>query len=551
MKIAIVQTNPLIGDFEGTLKVHKEAILQYGNAVDVIAFPELSVCGYYPYDLLESKAFLDACNASVQAIIEASKGVGAAIIIGSPIRNKTGKGKALFNAALVIQKGTLVAQYNKKLLPTYDIFDEARHFEPGTDSVVIDVNSEKVGIVICEDLWFDEKYKEDPLSLAVSQGATSIISLNASPAYAGKDAVRKIMFSDKARQFGVSVVYVNQTGGQDNIVFDGNSFVSNAQGLITDETGSSAGVSVFDTSKTTSVNIVGNKVKARHDLIVTGIRDYIRKCGFSQIVVGSSGGIDSAVVLALATEALGAENVFAVTMPSRFSSTGSVSDSVDLCNNLGIKLYTYTIGEEVDLACEKFKASFNEEVSRLTLENIQARIRGRVLMEFSNQYAALVLATGNKSELSVGYATLYGDMSGALSPIGDCYKMEVFQLARYINEKAGREVVPVAIIDKLPSAELFPGQVDQDSLPPYPVLDAFLRLHLEGSELGEQEMVENLEILSLASMSLAEQDKLLRMVNNAEFKRKQAPPVIKVSKKSFGMGRQVPVTMKFKSFGER
>ncbi len=485
-------------------------------------------------------------------LTEATANHACAIVVGIIARNTKVIGKGLFNALAVLSDGHKVFEYHKRLLPTYNIFDEARHFSPGKNTSIFEYQGIKLGFLICEDSWArtdNFKYAQDPVDALRQQQLDLVISINASPNNIGKMAERMKIINKVAIDTKAPVIYVNQVGGNDELVFDGASFVMNSQGelaYLMESFNEQIGEIELDHISTEKAILVEpNASEIILNQTVLGIRDYVRKCGFSQVVIGSSGGIDSAVTLAICVEALESENVIAITMPSKFSSEGSVSDSIILCNNLGVKLLTASIAEEFDIAVKRFEAMAGEKPSGLTQENIQARIRGRILMEYSNHYGTLVVSTGNKSEMSVGYATLYGDMNGGINPLGDLYKMEVYAVAKFINESEGEAKIPNEIIEKEPSAELSKGQQDSDSLPEYPLLDAILKLYIEGDLLDSNEREICQKVIQRFGVSEDFVVRIHRMVDNAEFKRRQAPPIIRIQKRSFGMGRWLPVAARY------
>ena len=477
--------------------------------------------------------------------------------------SRDGPGKHLQNALVVLKAGEIAMRYAKQLLPTYNIFDEHRHFEPGPDVArVLRIGQTQVGLLICEDGWNDEglDYAVNPFTRMADAAPDLVVSINASPSNIGKREQRHQVFGDASRRHRLPVLYVNQVGGQDQIVFDGASFAVEPERGVTYEARrfvedvttlrfDNGSFTALDGNPLPKVNSQGLSTMAFYRAqIVLGLRDYARRCGFHQAVVGSSGGIDSALTLALAAEALGAENVAAITMPSVYSSAGSVDDSVVLCRNLGISLATHPIAEAVAVYARQFEASFGQALKGLPLENLQARVRGTVLMEYSNAFGHLLLTTGNKSEISVGYCTLYGDTNGGLGLIGDLYKTEVFALARHVNEAAGRELIPQAIIDKAPSAELAPDQRDTDSLPPYPVLDEVLKVLIEGQRLAKWELTEATAFVERLRSDPAGEALIQRvrgMIARNEYKRRQAPPIIRVRARAFGTGRQMPIAAKF------
>lgn len=563
-RITLAQINPTIGDFAGNIALMRAAAAQaQAEKAQMVVFPELSLTGYSPGDLLDEADFLARCATALDELLGATRATpGLCWVVGAPTR-RSGPGKALENSLLVLRDGAVVLQYAKQLLPTYNVFDEHRYFEPGPDVArVLRLGDTQVGFLICEDGWNDEgdSYAVNPFARLADAAPDLIVSINASPSNVGKREQRHRLFAAACRRHQLPLVYVNQVGGHDQLVFDGASFA------VTPEAGIVFEAARFEESVTTLQLADGRFVAADGAVlpqvpaaglplmefyrrqIVLGLRDYARRCGFRQAVVGSSGGIDSALTLALAVEALGADNVVGITMPSRFSSSGSVSDSASLCRNLGIKLYEHPIRDIVSQYEGGFAECFAQPLCGLAQENLQARVRGTLLMEFSNSYGHLLLTTGNKSEISVGYCTLYGDTNGGLGLIGDLYKTEVFELCRHLNASAGRELIPLAIIDKEPSAELAPDQRDSDSLPPYPVLDSILKVLIEGDRLGadEREAVE----AAYASLVLGVEGQALvvrirRMIARNEYKRRQAPPILRLRGRAFGSGRQMPIAAKY------
>ncbi len=563
IRIHIAQINPTIGDLEGNLaRIQEEGALAHAHGADLVVFPELCLTGYYPGDLLDEPAFLERTAQALDRLRLATiQAPGLHWVVGAPTP-RTGPGKGLENTLLVLCDGEVRLRYAKQLLPTYGIFDERRHFEPGPDVArILRVKGARVGFLLCEDAWNDpcEAYAINPWRRLADASPDLVIGINASPSHLGKRTSRHELFSESSRRHGLPFLYVNQVGGHDQVVFDGGSFaVEPGSGVVAEwalfqEDSALVGFRAgrFESCGAPPLPapdptpLVDAEFQRRQ--IVLGLRDYARRCGFSKVVVGSSGGIDSALTLALAVEALGAGNVEAVTMPSRWSSEGSVSDSVALCRNLGIALRTHPIEELVDAACRGFQDAFGQELAGVARENVQARLRGTILMEHSNSFGHLLLTTGNKSEISVGYCTLYGDTNGGLGPIGDLYKMEVFALSRHINAVAGREVIPTAIIDKEPSAELAPGQRDQDSLPPYPVLDAILKDLIEGTLLSARDRREVDAVLASLRETPEGRTTIARVKNllaRTEYKRRQAPPILRLRARAFGSGRQMPIAAK-------
>ena len=564
LKITVAQLNYTVGDIEGNARKMIAAAQQAAmEGSELVVFSELSLTGYYPGDLLEEPLFMTRVAEGLVTLQQASRQLqGLHWVVGAPV-SRDGPGKHLQNALVVLKAGEIAMRYAKQLLPTYNIFDEHRHFEPGPDVArVLRIGQTQVGLLICEDGWNDEglDYAVNPFTRMADAAPDLVVSINASPSNIGKREQRHQVFGDASRRHRLPVLYVNQVGGQDQIVFDGASFavepergvIYEARRFVEDVTTlrfDNGSFTALDGSPLPKVNTKGLSTMAFYRAqIVLGLRDYARRCGFHQAVVGSSGGIDSALTLALAAEALGAENVAAITMPSVYSSAGSVDDSVVLCRNLGISLATHPIAEAVAVYARQFEASFGQALKGLPLENLQARVRGTVLMEYSNAFGHLLLATGNKSEISVGYCTLYGDTNGGLGLIGDLYKTEVFALARHVNEAAGRELIPQAIIDKAPSAELAPDQRDTDSLPPYPVLDEVLKVLIEGQRLAKWELTEATAFVERLRSDPAGEALIQRvrgMIARNEYKRRQAPPIIRVRARAFGTGRQMPIAAKF------
>ncbi|ODS60114.1 MAG: NAD+ synthase [Acidovorax sp. SCN 65-108] len=564
LRITLAQLNFTVGDIEGNVARMVAAAQQAAREqADLIVFSELSLCGYYPGDMLEETGFQQRIDAGISALQQASAELPQLHwVLGAPTPAR-GPGKRLHNSLLVLQGGAVRLQYAKQLLPTYNIFDERRHFEPGPDvAKVLRIGSTQVGLLICEDGWNDHgaDYATNPFERMRDAAPDLVVSINASPSHTGKREQRHQIFADAARRHGLPILYVNQIGGHDQVVYDGASFaaepdagvVFEAQRFVEDVRTLQFDNGHFLSAEGARPAPVPTQGLPAMDFyrqqIVLGLRDYAWRCGFTQVVVGSSGGIDSALTLALAVEALGADNVVGVTMPSRYSSSGSVDDSVALCNNLGVRLFTHPIAELVAGYAQQFEASFGQPLQGLPLENLQARIRGTVLMEYSNAFGHLLLTTGNKSEISVGYCTLYGDTNGGLGLIGDLYKTEVFALSRHVNEHAGRELIPQAIIDKEPSAELAPGQRDVDSLPPYPVLDEVLKLLIEGDRLSaeEHQAAQNFVAqLQTDDAGRALVQRVRMMVARNEYKRRQAPPIVRVRARAFGSGRQMPIAARY------
>jgi NAD+ synthase (glutamine-hydrolysing) len=564
LTLTLAQLNFTVGDVAGNVqKMISAAHRARDDGSSLVVFPELSLTGYYPCDLLDEPTFLDRVEKGLAELRSASRQLPQLHwVVGAPLRRE-GPGKRLENTLIVLHAGEVVLRYAKQLLPTYNIFDERRHFEPGPDvAKVLRIGGTQVGLMICEDGWNDGggDYRINPFERMRDAAPDLVVSINASPSNIGKREQRHHVFGSASRRHGLPVLYVNQIGGHDQLVYDGGSFaVEPAGGVVfeADRFVEDVRTLRFDNGRFLTrdgeppapVPPEGLSTMAFYQQqIVLGLQDYARRCGFSQAVVGSSGGIDSALTLALAVQALGPRNVMAVTMPSRFSSAGSVDDSVTLCRHLGIELATHPIAELVAGYGAQFQRSFGQPLVGLPLENLQARIRGTVLMEYSNSFGHLLLTTGNKSEISVGYCTLYGDTNGGLGLLGDLYKTEVFALSRHVNEVAGRELIPASIIDKPPSAELAPDQLDTDSLPPYPVLDEILKLLIEGDRLAAWEHAEASAFvgrLEATDEGRALVERIRRMIARNEYKRRQAPPIVRVRARAFGTGRQMPIAARY------
>ena len=554
MKIALGQINPTVGDFAGnTRKILEGAKRAAELGAQLVVFPELAVCGYPPADLLEKADFLARAEQAVGEIAAwTAENARPAILCGTVMPAVRPGGKHVRNVAVLLDRGRVEFVQQKMLLPFYDVFDEQRYFEAAEGQSLVTVRGQTIAVTICEDAWNDKgfwptrRYTLDPVEelmgrwpLGVADTQKIMVNLSASPYWLGKAKLREEMLGHVARRDRVVVAMVNQVGGNDSLVFDGASFALDAQGRVIVRAASFAEDMVcFDTE---TAEPVGERAKdeddiaATWDALVLGVRDYVRKCGFKRVTIGLSGGIDSALVAAIAVEALGAENVMGVGMPSEYSSTGSVDDARALAENLGVRFEVLAIREIVEQFGETLGPLFAGTPFGLAEENMQARIRGVLLMALSNKFGSLVLTTGNKSEMSTGYCTLYGDMVGGLAVIGDVMKTRVYKLSRYANRDG--VVIPVSTIEKAPSAELRPDQKDTDSLPPYEVLDPILEAYVENYCSAE-------EIAEGQGLDVELVRHILKMVERAEYKRQQAAPVLKVTKKSFGNGRRFPIAAK-------
>ncbi|MFT4603879.1 MAG: NAD+ synthase (glutamine-hydrolyzing) [Rhodothermales bacterium] len=546
MKIALAQINPTVGDLAGNasliISFAREAADQ---GADLVVFPELCVTGYPPLDLLENDTFLSAAGRTMAQIAK-SVPESLGIVLGCPLTNPSPVGKRLINAAVVFEAGQEIGRVSKVLLPTYDVFDEYRYFEPGTTGRPIEFRGLRLGLHVCEDMWNNEEqadyhlYAANPIDELAAQGIDLFLNISASPFSHGKHERRNEILTEICAEHGIPFVLVNQVGANTEVLFDGDSRVHLADGSLAACAPSfREALLVWDTNAAPCLcEMPHDRVGDMHDALVMGIQDYVAKTGvFDKALIGLSGGIDSAVTAALAVAALGPDQVDGVTLPSRYSSTGSVTDSRALADNLGMTLHEIAIAPAVESFESMLAPLFEGTPFGVAEENIQARTRGVTLMAISNKFGHLLLTTGNKSELSVGYATLYGDMSGGLAVLADVFKEDVYALARYLNQHAGRELIPVSTIEKPPSAELRPDQKDSDSLPPYEVLDAILERYVEDLEDVEQ-------IVAATGFERALIERILRMVDRSEYKRRQAPPGLRVSAKAFGMGRRLPIVMK-------
>jgi NAD+ synthetase len=556
MVFNLCQIDTVVGDFKHNTEAILNCVLKNKShdQNQIYIFPELTLIGYPPLDLLDNHFFIEEQSKYIREILNSTEQCQSLIIFGYAEKNE-GVGKRLFNSAVVCHQGKIIYNYRKRLLPTYDVFDEARYFEPGKKTGLFHFKNKRIGLVICEDLWFDDKiYTVNVAEELFLAKADFIISMNASPSVVGKYQQKVDMIKTISKKYCMPIIYVNQVGGNDDIVFDGNSFVTNKRGIVIEHANKFEEHTISVSEDNLDYHVFGipltgvaidnfvDDAQFFYQQAICGIRSYITKCGFNGVVIGESGGIDSAVVTALAVDAIGSDKVVAITMPSQYSSEGSYKDSEILCKNLGVKIFTYQIKEAFDTILNNFNGVFDKADEGLMEENLQARIRGQLLMSFSNRYGHLVLSTGNKSEMSVGYCTVGGDMMGGLAPISDLYKMEVYAVAKYINKLKGKETIPQVIIDKEPSAELAPNQKDVDSLPPYPILDTILKLFIEGDVLSNEERFKCEEIVR---SNYGYVDKVLRLVRKAEFKRRQSAITIKMHQKAFGYGRRIPIAQKW------
>jgi NAD+ synthase (glutamine-hydrolysing) len=546
MKVTIAQLNPTVGDIPGNLAKLASCLSQSSQLSDLIIFPELYLVGYPPKDLLEKTWFIEKVAAAVQDICAISlQFPKTGILLGAPLPTGEKNGKGLYNSALLIYQGQILQNQPKSLLPTYDVFDEARHFTPAPRITTVTFKGVSLGISICEDAWnipdfwpiTHSIYALDPITELVNLGATLLINISASPFYIGKDNLRYRLIQTHSLNHRLPFIFVNQVGGNDELIFDGGSMIFNRQGELLNQPvffNEHIQTIDLDTPPTPISYQPLNRIAAVYDALVLGIRDYLHKCGFQKAVVGLSGGIDSALTCCLAVEALGKENVLGISMPSPFSSEGSIEDSRKVAQNLGIDFKVIPITNIYGAYLESLAEPFDGAGLDVTEENIQARIRGNILMAFSNKFGYLALSTGNKSELAVGYCTLYGDMSGGLSAISDVPKTMVYELARYVNRN--REIIPEAIMVKAPSAELRPDQKDQDTLPPYPILDQLLQYYIEDGYSAAEMIALNYDPETV--------NWVIKTVDRNEYKRKQAAPGLKVTSKAFGVGRRMPVAKK-------
>ena len=548
MKITLAQLNPTVGDISGNVAKVTQTLAQCSkDSPDLVVFPELFLVGYPPRDLLERPSFVARTEEAIRELLEVSqKYPQTGIIVGAPQLGQQSAGKGLHNSALLIHQGQLLFTQHKSLLPTYDVFDEPRYFDPAANDPVVKFKDRTLGISICEDAWNDPAlwhrptYSYDPIEVLAEKGADLIINIAASPFHRGKEKLRYDIVRSHATKHRIPFLFVNQVGANDELIFDGRSICLDGAGDLM------AVLSPFvEQVETISLDGTGSRdpyvpqeeIASVQQALVLGVRDYMDKCGFSSAILGLSGGIDSAVTCCIAVEAIGAENVVAVTMPGPYSSTGSIEDSRKLAENLAVRFEIIPISPAYEAYIASLQDHFKGREPDITEENFQARIRGNILMALSNKFGHLVLSTGNKSELAVGYCTLYGDMSGGLSVIADVPKTMVYELAQYLNRDA--IIIPQEIVNKPPSAELRENQTDQDTLPPYEVLDEILHYYVD-------------EHYSMADLLQHNFDPetvkwVVRTVDRNEYKRRQAVPGLKVTSKAFGMGRRMPIAAKFEN----
>jgi NAD+ synthase (glutamine-hydrolysing) len=547
MKIALGQINTTVGDLSGNVQLMVAAARRAsGSGADLIAFPELSITGYPPRDLVEKESFLERSECELQRLARETAELPIALICGYVGKASEGAGKRATNSAAILQRGQIVFRQTKMLLPTYDVFDEARYFLPGDSPHLTTLDGRNLALTICEDAWNDKQYWErrlyarDPVAELAQAGAQILVSINASPYHMGKRALRREIFSAAAQHHRLPVVYVNQVGGNDSLVFDGSSFAMDAAGNVTASCASfDEDLVIWDTDTAAGErhDTLPDECEAVYSALVLGTRDYIRKCGFQKVLIGLSGGIDSSLTAVIAADAVGRENVVGVGMPGPFSSEGSVADARALAQNLGIRFEIIPVSAVYDEFLRGLDPIFSGAPRDVTEENLQARLRGVTLMALSNKWGALVLTTGNKSELAVGYCTLYGDMCGGLAVISDVPKTLVYELSRVANRRhAG--AIPESVFEKPPSAELRPDQKDSDSLPDYAVLDRILRGYIEENQAPGR-------IAGELALPLDLVRNIITKVDRNEYKRQQAAPGLKVTTKAFGIGRRFPIAQKY------
>jgi NAD+ synthase/NAD+ synthase (glutamine-hydrolysing) len=543
VRVALGQINTTIADFAGnSAKIIEYTQRARSRGADIVLFPELSICGYPPRDLVERPWFVEKNRCTAEAIAKQTQGIDAVVGLVTPAR--TGAGKSVLNSAALLRERKIAFLQSKRLLPTYDVFDEMRNFAPADSQHLFSLDEKQIALTICEDAWNDKNfwdrrlYGVDPVEDLMRAGGKVLLNISASPFYLCKRELRRNMLAAIAREYNVPVAMVNQVGGNDSLIFDGSSLVLGPDGRVIAQAKSFEEDLIFFDTDTLQGDIHERdetEEGSAYAALVLGTRDYVRKCGFSRVVLGLSGGIDSALTACIAVDALGRENVMGVGMPGPYSSKGSVDDAAALAKNLGIEFDIVPIGDIYQAYLGGLKPVFGNRGADVTEENIQARIRGSLLMALSNKFGGLLLTTGNKSELGVGYCTLYGDMCGGLAVISDVPKTLVYRLARYVNSKGER--IPEATIEKPPSAELRPDQKDSDSLPPYEVLDNILADYVEDNKSPQQ-------IAEARGYDLQLVRNVARMVDRSEYKRQQAAPGLKISEKAFGFGRRYPIAAK-------
>lgn len=547
MRITIAQLNSVVGDISGNTRKIKSVVQKAAEKKsDLVIFPEMFITGYPPRDLLEKQKFISDINNSTSNIIAISEiypQIG--ILYGTVISEEESRGRGLYNAALFIYNGKMRGEQYKTLLPTYDVFDEARHFTPSDKINIISFKGEKIGISICEDMWsisdtgIKKQYQTDPIERLAKKNASLLINISASPFHAGKDKIRYQIIHQHCRRHKLPFIYVNAVGGNDELIFDGSSMIVNKDGNVIDILPSfkqKIKTISFNKNRKAKKFVPADEVTSIYNALLLGIKDYVKKCGFKHVVLGLSGGIDSAVTASLAAKALGKDNVLAFFMPSMYSSKQSAVYAAVLAKNLGITLKNVPITKIYYSYINELKKHFKSKKENVTEENIQARIRGNILMAFSNKFGSLVLSSGNKSELAVGYCTLYGDMSGGLGILSDVSKTMVYKLAYYINKK--KEIIPSDIISRAPSAELKPNQKDSDTLPAYKILDQILELYIDENYSADEIITKGFDPHTVAWVT--------NTVNKNEYKRRQATPGLKVTSKAFGIGRRMPIAAKYK-----
>jgi NAD+ synthase/NAD+ synthase (glutamine-hydrolysing) len=547
MRVALGQINTTVGDMPGNVERMLAAAREAAaGAATVIVFPEMAVTGYPPRDLIEKPSFLLRAEEALLHLARESAALPLAIIAGSASPSNSSTGKRALNVGVVISGGEVRFRQVKMLLPTYDVFDEGRYFVPGDRETPCEIQGRLVGLTVCEDAWNDKQfwerrlYQRDPVEELMAGGATALFSINASPFHMGKRALRRDVFANTARRHKIPLVYVNQVGGNDQLIFDGSSFAMNAQGELIAEAASFAEDLVFvdlDTGEGDRRGSHADECEAVYEALVLGTRDYLRKCGFRQVLLGLSGGIDSSLTACIAVNAVGKENVTGVAMPGPYSTEHSLTDARTLAEKLGIRFEVASITPAYERFLEVLDPIFGNTTRDVTEENLQARLRGVTLMALSNKWGALVLTTGNKSELAVGYCTLYGDMCGGLAVISDVPKTLVYQLSRVANRR-NNNAIPESVFRKPPSAELRPDQKDTDSLPPYELLDVILRDYVE-------DYLSAPEIASRHNIAIELVREIINKVDRNEYKRQQAAPGLKVTSKAFGIGRRFPIAQRY------